>query len=141
MKPDNLTLSIFLAFVIGIVQMFVLLYFWVGMTLYVQHVPWLLAHGVHGAWLKACLFVFDNTVNLALCMPAAIALCTLRPRKLWLYLILAIVPGFLWNSRLLLTDTSWLSHWTIFVPGVLMELLTLPVAVLVARSFAARRAT
>ena len=140
MKSDNLLLSMLLASVIGIAQMLVLLYFWVEMSLYSHHVPWLLAHGIHGAWLKALVFLGDNTLNLALCLPAAFALCKLRPSKLWLYLILAVIPAFLWNSQLLLTTTAWFNYWTIFIPGALMELLTLPVAVLIAKSWVARRA-
>jgi hypothetical protein len=139
-KSDNLPFSLLAALLIGITQMFVIVWFWAGMTLYVQHVPWLLSHGVTGTSLRLLLFFFDNTINLALCLPAAFALRALRPRKLWLYLALAVIPGFLWQSRLLLTDTAWFSYWTIFVPGALMELLTLPVAVLIARSLATRRA-
>ena len=141
MKSDNLQLSVIAALLIGIAQMVVLVWFWAGMILYVQHVPWLVSHGITGAPLRALLFVIDIPLNLALCLPAAFALCALRPRRIWLYLALAVIPAFIWNSRLLLADTAWFSYWTGFVPGMLMELLTLPVAVLIATRLTSRRAT
>jgi hypothetical protein len=140
MKSDNLPLSLVAAFAIGLVQMFVLIYFWNAMTLYVQHVPWLVSHGVTGGSLKALLFVFDTAINLLLCLPAAFCLCALKPKRLAIYLALAVIPGFLWQYRLFFSDSSLFDNWTIFVPGALAAALTLPFAVLVARLLTGRRA-
>ena len=141
MNSDNLPLSLVAAIAIGLVQMFVMIHFWNGMTLYVQHVPWLVANGVTGSSLKALLFVFDTAINLLLCLPAAFSLCALRPQRLAIYLAAAVIPGFLWQYRLFFSDSALFDNWKIFIPGVLVAALTLPLAVLVVRLLASRRAT
>ena len=141
MKSDNLPLSLVAALAIGIVQLFALIYFWTGMTLYVQHAPWLVSHGVTGTSLKSILIVFDTAINLLLCLPAAFALCALRPRKIAIYLAVAVIPGFLWQYRLFFSDATLFENWTIFIPGALSAAFTLPLAVLVARLLASRRVT
>jgi hypothetical protein len=141
MKSDNLPLSVVAAVAIGIVQFIAMIYFWNVMTLYVQHVPWLVAHGVTGSSLKAFLFVFDTAINLLLCLPAAFALCALRPQRLAIYLAAAVIPSFVWQYRLFFSDSAPIDNWTIFIPGALVAALTLPFAVLVVRLLASRRAT
>lgn len=140
MKSDNLLRSVAAALIIGVAQMFVLIYFWEWMTLYVQHLPWLLSHGVHGVWLKALLFVFDNSINVALCLPAAFAICSLRPRRLVMYVVVAVLPGFLWDYRLFFMNTTLFQNWSVFLPGALSAAFTLPAALYVSRLLAARRA-
>jgi hypothetical protein len=140
MKSENLALSLAAALVIGIAQMFVLIYFWAYLTLYVQYVPWLVSHGITGTSLRVLLHTFDTTVNLLLCLPAAFALCALRPRSLPAYLAVAVIPGFIWQYRLFFSEPILFEDWTIFIPGALSAALTLPVAVLVARFLASRRA-
>jgi len=140
MKSDNLPFSVMASLLLGAVQFLALNYFWTVMTLYVQHVPWLLAHGITGTSLGVSLLFFDSTVNLALCLPAAFVLCALRPQRIALYLALAVLPAFLWQYRLFLTNPTLWDNWAIFVPGALAAALTLPVAVLLAMWLAPRRA-
>ena len=140
MKFDNLRISLCAAAVIGLAQMFVLQLFWVALTLNVPYVNWLVTHGLTGPPLRVVLFAFDNLVNLGLFLPAAFALRALRPRKVFLYLAVAILPGLLWQYRLVFSDSSiFVANWSMFIPGLLTAALTLPLAVLIVHIIATRR--
>lgn len=86
-----------------------------------------------GTLLHAVVFLSDSLLNVILCLPAAYAICRLKPPRLVVYLILAIVPGFIWQYRLFFSDTSLLKDWAIFVPGVFLALVPLPLAALLLR--------
>ena len=136
MKSDNFVVSVVAALAIGVVQFLLLNYFWTIIILYVRPVFWLLDHGVTGANLKVLLFFVDNTLNLALSLPAALALCALRPRRIALYLALAVLPAFLWQYQLFFGSTPPSLPWTAFLPGIVSAALTLPLAVWIARRLA-----
>ena len=92
---------------------------------------WLIGHGVLGVRLKSLLAVTDFVLSVCLSLPAAYCLIRLRPRNLVLYLGLALIPAFLWQNRLILSGESMGLAFSAFLPGILSELLVLPVAVFV----------
>ena len=125
------TASACAALAIGIAQMYLLLFSWAYLEAHTSLPSWLLTHGVRGFWFFATLRVFDITWNVCLCLPAAYLLLRLRPRNLWLYLALAVIPAFLWQNRVLLSGEPIALGFTAFLPGMLYELLMLPAAVFV----------
>jgi hypothetical protein len=129
----NLSLPVVLAALIGVAQMYFLVFFWTYFSIYSPLPHWLKSLGMRGSPFFATIFVADLLVNVALCLPAAYGLCRLKPRRLVLYLALAIIPGFLWQYRLFFGDASLFNDWVIFVPGVFMSLIPLPFAALVSR--------
>src|SRR5690606_1812557 len=86
-----------------------------------------------GATFKGVLFSADFLTNVVLCAPAAYLLCKLRPAKLWVYLAAALLPGFLWQYRLVLGDIALLRNWQMFLPGALLAVLPLPATALIIR--------
>ena len=123
--------SCFAALATGIVQMYLLAFCWAYIAIYNPLPSWLIAHGVHGVSLKSLLFLTDFVLSLCLSLPAAYCLIRLRPRNLALYLALAVIPAFLWQNRLLLGGEPMPLDFSAFLPGILAELLVLPVAVFV----------
>jgi hypothetical protein len=116
-----------------------LAYFWAVFATHATYLPWLVAHGLTGTPLHTLVLAFDSALNIALCLPAAFALCALRPPKLWLYLVTAVVPGLAWQYRLVISEASFFaSNWAIFVPGFVSACLMLPVAVVIARALLSR---
>jgi hypothetical protein len=79
------------------------------------------------------IFLSDFLTNVTLCLPAAFAICRLKPPRLPVYLGVAIVPGFIWQYWLFFTDTSLLKDWAMFMPGVLLAIVPLPIAALLLR--------
>ena len=125
------TASCFAALAIGIVQMYLIVFCWAYIAIYNPLPTWLIAHGIHGASLKSLLFVTDFVLSLCLSLPAAYCLIRLRPRNLALHLGLAIIPALLWQYRLLLGGEPMPLDFSAFLPGILSEILVLPVAVFI----------
>jgi len=123
--------AIIAAFCIGIVQLFFLSAVWT--LLGVAPLRWIVSLGLTYGEFRLVTSTFDVIVNLLLSLPAAYALCWLRPQKLPLYLALAVIPVFLWNYRLIFTDPSAFRDWIAFVPGVALSLLILPLAAMLIR--------
>jgi hypothetical protein len=130
---NRFSTSVVAALLIGIVQMYFLTILWVYIAAYTPLLRWLRALGLKATALHAVIFVSDSLLNVILCLPAAYAICKLKPPRLLVYLILAIVPGFIWQYRLFFTDTSLIKNWAMFAPGVLLALLPLPLAALLLR--------
>ncbi len=91
---------------------------------------WLISVAFTGISLHASIFLIDVLINVSLCLPAAYAICRLSPGKLLVYLPLAVIPGFIWQYRLFFEDSTLFRDWAIFVPGVMLALFSLPLAVL-----------
>jgi lysylphosphatidylglycerol synthetase-like protein (DUF2156 family) len=132
-KSDNFFVAVLIALIVGIVQTMFLLYAWNYIAVHSPISSWLATHGVTGFPLKAILYAQDWLINITLCLPAAYVLCKLRPRKIFVYLVLAVVPGFLWQHRLVLVDPAAFSHVMAFLPGALLTAFMLPVAVALIR--------
>ena len=131
MKLSGLTASVAAALLIGIVQTYLLVLCWAYIAMYTPLPQWLIAQGATGATLRAVLFATDFSISVLLSAPAAFLLCVLQPRKLLLYLLLAVLPGFVWQYSNVLGDTTLLKDWRLFLPGALSALLALPVAALI----------
>ena len=128
MKTGTFALAVSAALVLGLAQMLLLLYCWNYIAFYSPLFLWLASLGARSATLHALVFAADSAVTVALCVPAAFLLCQLRPRRLPVYLIAAVIPGFIWQYRLVLQDPSTVQDFWQFVPGILSALLVLPVA-------------
>jgi hypothetical protein len=139
MKSDNFFIATSVALAVGILQTILLLYLWTYIAAYSAVSPWLVAHGVTSLSLPWTLSMVDSLINILLCLPAAYILCKLRPRKLPLYLILAVVPGFLWQYRLVFVQPAAFSNFTAFLPGILSAVFMLPVATAIVRLAQRRR--
>ena len=136
MRSGSVPLALFAAALIGIVQLYVLLYCWNYVAVYSPIPRLLLSLGARGLPLRVLLFVLDFVVSVALCLPAAFALCQLRPRRLFVYLTVAVVPGFLWQYALFFQNPPAFQEFGQFVPGIVSALLMLPVATaLASRAF------
>ena len=131
MKTSNIYLSIVAAFTIGILQLFVLDYSWRFISMYSQLPTWAIDSGIRGASFSIFFFIFDLLLNLILCLPAAYVLCRLRPQRLLVYLPFAVIPGFLWQYRLVFTDPLAFYNWTVFAPGAFSAMFMLPIAALI----------
>jgi len=95
MKLPRLATSIAAALLIGIVQTYLLVLCWAYIAMYTPLPQWLLGQGVSGPAFRAVVFATDFVISVLLSVPAAFLLCKLRPRKLFVYLVLAVIPGFL----------------------------------------------
>ena len=125
--------SFIAAILIGLAQTYILVRLWGYISVYTPLPNWLLASGLKGTALHVTVFLIDALCNVVFCLPAAYAICKLKPPLLFVYLILAIAPGFIWQYRLFLVDPSLLKNWAIFIPGVLLTLVPLPLATLAMR--------
>ena len=136
MRTDNLPFAIASAVAIGLAQTFLLHYCWAYIAAYTPIPHWLLSLGIRGTLFYALVFAIDFLTSVVLCLPAALAIRQLRPRKLPAYLIAAVVPGFLWEYRLLFQNPApfnefGLREFGLFTTGILSTLLVLPAAVAV----------
>jgi len=120
--------------------MYLLLWAWLYIGIHSPVLRFLVSHEITGAAFWAILYPLDTLTNMLLCIPAAYLLCKLRPSKLGLYLIVAILPSFLWLYRLLLGSTVPGGDWLVFLPGALMTVLPLPVTSLIFRKIVLRPA-
>ena len=134
------SMSLVAAALLGIAQMYLLTILWGYISAYTPLPRWLLTLGLKGTAFHAVVFLSDSLLNVIFCLAAAYGICRLRPPRLPVYLILAIVPGFIWQYRLFFNDTSLLKHWAMFVPGVLLALVPLPLAALLLRRVLDHRA-
>lgn len=133
-RPLNRSsLSLITAALIGVAQMYLLTILWGHISAHNPFPRWLFTLGLKGSVLHTVVFLSDALLNVILCLPAAYALCRLKPPRLLVYLIVAIVPGFLWGYRLFFTDASLVRYWPMFIPGLLLALLPLPLAALLVR--------
>jgi hypothetical protein len=139
MKSDNFFMAASIALAVGILQTILLLYLWTCMATYSPVSTWLVSHGVTGLSLRRIVFIVDWLINISLCLPAAYVLCKLRPRKLPVYLIFAVVPSFLWQYRLVFIEPAAFSNFTAFLPGILSAVFMLPVATAIVRLAQLRR--
>jgi hypothetical protein len=131
LKTNNIYLPIVAAFFIGVVQLLILDYCWRFISMYSQLPTWAIESGIRGASFTIFFFIFDLLLNIIICLPAAYALCKLRPQKLLVYLPFAVIPSFLWQYRLVFTDPSAFQNWTLFAPRAFSALFMLPIAVLI----------
>src|SRR5262245_47339364 len=85
-------MSLLVAILIGLVQMYILGRLWAYVSIFTPLPHLLLAVGLRGTALYAAVFLSDLLVNVLFCLPAAYAICKLKPPLMFLYLVLAVVP-------------------------------------------------
>ena len=128
--------SMALAVLIGVIHNYLLTWVWSYIAAHTPLPHLLVSQGFTGTSISAVLYPIDFILNMLLCIPAAYLLCKLRPPRIWLYLLLATLPGFLWQYRLFLADIALFQDWRIYLPGALVALLPLTVTTLVIRRIA-----
>ena len=127
----DLNKSIIAATLIGLAHFIFLTFCWKYLSIYVTEIPLHLNLEISDS-LKFNLF--DIVVNILLSVPAGYLIYKLQPRKLLLYLTLAIVPSFLWlNINLIIEPSSFFEYvpWYTFLPGWLYLLFSIPIAILI----------
>jgi hypothetical protein len=117
---------------VGIIQAVLLTYCWVYIALYNPLPIWLVHSHITGVPNRVVVGFVDFAINVLLCLPAAYVICKLRPRKLGIYVPLAVAAVFLWQYWPALGPLST-ETWSAYIPGALSVLLMLPVAVFVLR--------
>ena len=132
MTLQRLPISAAAAVLVGIVQCYFLLFCWAYIAAHSPLPRWLIDLGLRES-LRAVLFPIDFLTSVALSLPAAFVLTKLRPAKLWLYLLLAVIPGFIWLNWGLVGNSFFAEHPSSFVLGWLPELFALPCAVWIVR--------
>ena len=130
MKLQGLTTSIPAALLVGIAQTYLVILCWAYIAMYTPLPQWLIAQGVSGSAFRLVLFATDSTISVLLSLPAAFLICKLRPSKPFVYLALAVLPGFFWQYRNVIGDGSLFQDWR-YLAGVFSALFMLPVAVLI----------
>lgn len=128
MKLHTLPASAVLATFLGIAQCYFLLFCWAYIAAYSPLPRWLIDLGLHGKTFRAVLFPLDFFTSVVLSLPAAFALLQLRPSKPWLYLLLAVVPGFVWLNLGLIGSPRLTPFAGSIALGWLPELFALPAA-------------
>lgn len=130
MQPNTYKVSVPAAIAIGVVQSFLLAWCWAYIAMY-SPIPRLLTEiGLSGTSWRVVLWLLDMLTNIVLTLPAAYLLTRLRPRNFPLYVATAVLPMFIWQSRLVFFgEIDPRVNWTVFVPGWAMELLMFPLAV------------
>ena len=129
-------ISCTVAVLIGCIQAILLSYCWVYIALYNPLPIWLVHSHITGTSNHVIVGFVDFAINVLLCLPAAYAICKLRPRTLQVYVALAVLPVFLWQYWPVLGPVLGES-WSAYIPGALSALLMLPVAVFFLRRVAA----
>ena len=116
---------------IGVAQMLLLQYF-LSFSFFLRPFwRWVHASEIIDPWLTVISISLNLFINLIICLPGAYLICKLRPQKLWLYVLLAVVPEFFWTTRLVFTSYPIIENLRFLVPGIYFFLTTLPFAVLV----------
>jgi hypothetical protein len=128
MKSDNFSIAASVAFAVGILQTILLLYVDAYMAAYSPVPIWLALHVVTRFSFVSLLSIYIWTSSILLCLPVAYILCKLRPRKLFVYLILAVIPSFLWQHHLLFIEPARFSNFMAIFDSILPALLMLPAA-------------
>lgn len=128
MKIHTLSVSAAVAILLGVVQRFFAIYCWSCITSHSPPMRWLFDLGLRGQSLKAAVFPLGFMIDIALSIPLAVVLVRLRPRKLGLYLLLAVVPAFIWSNMTLVGNPYFAQFAGTFVLGWIPELLSIPIA-------------
>ena len=118
------------AIAIGAIQFFLLAWCWAYIVIYNPIPRFLVGIGITGTPWYIALWLIDMLINITLTLPAAFLLTRLRPRNLPLYVVVAVLPMFIWQSRLVFFgEIDPRVSWTAFLPGWATELLLFPLAI------------
>jgi CBS domain containing-hemolysin-like protein len=117
------------ALVVGVIHFRLLLLFWAYWAA-INPLPHVLIKqlemGKHYRWV---LHPSDFLTSVLLCIPLALLLIGLMPRRLYLYTCLAVLPSFAWSALPLVGSSLWsFAPITLFY-GLVGELLMVPTAI------------
>jgi hypothetical protein len=126
MRLQTTALSGVAAILLGLAQCYFVLYCWAYIAAYSPLPQWLLDLGLRAS-VPVVLFPVDFLATVALSLPAGLLLTKLRPPRLGLYLLLAVVPGFIWLNRDIV-DSPLSQFPGSMILGWLPQLLALPCA-------------
>lgn len=126
MKLNALPISVVIAALLGIAEYHFLVFCWGYIAQYTPLLGWLVGVGLKGVALRVVLFPIDFLTSVVISLPAAYLLSVLRPRMLWLYVVVAVVPGFVWFNLSLVGNPILTQYLLGF--GWVPELFALPVA-------------
>lgn len=87
-----------------------------------------------GFWLDVFMWVQDLLITVVLSLPVALLLCLLRPRRLLIYTLFAVVPTFLFWNWSWVGNPQFVSLWRSILAAWSGQLLMVPLAVLLVRS-------
>lgn len=122
------------AVLLGVAQWYFLAFCWAYISAYSPVTAWLASSGIFGGALPVILWPLDLLVSVILSLPVASVLLQLRPAKLRLYLLLAVVPAFLWLNRGAVVGPHFGEFALLFAAGWVQQLLALPLAALLVRA-------
>ena len=126
---SRFAVNLSLAVVSGLVSYAAVFYLWNFIPLN-PLTQWLIDNLAGTNWFKPIISIQDFLVNLVLSLPLATALCLLRPRRLLLFTLAALLPAFVWSFRLPISEGTFLEVMELgFVGGWLVSWLSLPLAV------------
>ena len=129
------------AILIGVAHYFFIAYRW-GHSLSVSPaLNWVVSIDVSFLARKLMLYSLEFIAHVLLSFPAAFAICKLKPKKHIQYLILAILPSFIWiNSQLILHPISVidLQPWDVTLKNFVYGLTAIPVSFFIIHLVATR---
>ena len=127
MKP-KLPLSISIALVTGLVQEYVLIFIWGYIAANSPLVKWLLNLGLRGDSLRVVVSASNLMINVFLSLPAGYVLIKLRPTRLPLFLLVAVLPAFILLNAPLISTVMVAEFWKFTVSGWIQQCASLPIA-------------
>jgi hypothetical protein len=133
MRLQTTAISASIAIFVGIAQCYFLLLCWGYIGAYSPLVHWLLGLGLRGLAIRATVFPIDFLTSVIISLPAAFVLLKLRPRKMWIYLLLAVIPGVVWHNWDLVGNSLVTQFAGSFALGWLPQLFALPAAAWILR--------
>ncbi len=134
-KTNRLIVNSIAAVVIGFLGSLLILYA-VGLlarTAGLDMVRWAARVFGDGFWLDLFFWVEDFLIAVVLSLPVATLLCLLRPRRLLIYTLFAVVPTFLFWNWSWVGDPHFASLWPSVLAAWSGQLLMVPFAVLLVR--------
>ena len=127
----GIVISLALSALAGVIYFALLGYFWVYIAQYIPITDWLFDNHAHSVWLRPLIYIHDLFLNLVLAFPLALLIYTLRPKHYFLYLVFTLLPSVIWNYRFWLTDSELIREWPDMVPGLVIELFCVPIALVI----------
>ena len=129
MKDRALLISIVIALVVGLAQSYLALCCWNYIGMHSPVVRWLFGMGLRTTGIHAVVHPLDLLTNVLISIPAAWVLTQLRPGRIRLYVIAAVMPSFVWLNGSLIGVPFPKPDVGLMAWGWLQELISLPIAV------------
>ncbi len=128
MKSNNLLISAIAALAIGFIYGLFLVFCWAYIAAYSPLPRWLIDFGLTGLPFRSILLPIDFLTSVILSLPTAFVLVKLRPRKLALYVPLAVLPVFIWQNIGLFGNPIFSQFAMHIILGWIPMLFALPVS-------------